>query len=60
MNADIVKRVDVIEAKLDEHIKESSDEMMCKRQKKNENGIACVGKRRMAVRLSFSIIEEKE
>ncbi len=30
MNADIVKRVDVIEAKLDEHIKESSDEMIRK------------------------------
>ena len=30
MNADIVKRVDVIEAKLDEHIKESSDERIRK------------------------------
>ena len=30
MNADIVKRVDVIEGKLDEHIKESSDEMIRK------------------------------
>lgn len=30
MNADIVKRVDVIEAKLDEHIRESSDEMIRK------------------------------
>ena len=30
MNPDIVKRVDVIEAKLDEHIKESSDEMIRK------------------------------
>ena len=30
MNADIVKRVDVIEAKLDEHIRESSDERIRK------------------------------
>ena len=30
MNADIVKRVDVIEEKLDEHIKESSDERIRK------------------------------
>ncbi len=30
MNADIVKRVDVIEAKLDEHIKDSSDERIRK------------------------------
>ncbi len=30
MNADIVKRVDVIEGKLDEHIKDSSDERLRK------------------------------
>ena len=39
MNADIVKRVDVIEAKLDEHIKESSDE----RIRKVRADILCFG-----------------
>ena len=39
MNADIVKRVDVIEAKLDEHIKESSDE----RLRKVRADILCFG-----------------
>lgn len=39
MNADIVKRVDIIEAKLDEHIKESSDE----RLRKVRADILCFG-----------------
>ena len=47
MNADIVKRVDVIEAKLDEHIKESSDEMIRKvRADILDFGNACMNGRR--------------